>query len=318
MPEPVTYGPLLPADDPRWLTSAFAFEETVRQLEAAIDAAGLWLVHTIDPQVLLKRGGYEIPRVRQLLFFHPRFMARLLAANPAGVVEAPLKLVVLELPGGLVRVRTPEPRLAFARHPGLGGLGSELQVLTDTIATSIGSPAVVEPARASAIRIRRLEAADAAAYNAFFTDGTRAHPDSLRITGGDIAASPFSTEPTPEATTFAAIAKDADAWLGVVSVERERGREKRRHIAWLVRMYVAGSSAGQGVGRALLRAAVARARELPGVSKVNLTVAASNDRAIQLYQAEGFRTFSREPDAFRNDRHPVDELTMSLTLAPLD
>jgi ribosomal protein S18 acetylase RimI-like enzyme len=160
--------------------------------------------------------------------------------------------------------------------------------------------------------VRVLEASDATAYNDFFRQGTLAHPDTLRITPGDIAAAPFKTDHGAEGSTF--VAQDAaGAWLGVVTLAREQGREKRRHIAWVLRMYVAASGAGAGVGRALLQAALHRARELPGVEKVNLTVAAHNARAVGLYESVGFRSFGREEDAFR-DPTPRAELSMSLKL----
>ena len=160
--------------------------------------------------------------------------------------------------------------------------------------------------------LRQLGTDDAARYNEFFGQGTLAHPDTLRITLADIAAAPFKTAHGAEGSTF--VAEDAAGqWLGVVTIEREQGREKRRHIAWVLRMYVDAANAGAGLGRALLRAALGRARELPGVEKVNLTVAAHNSRAVGLYESEGFRSIGREEDAFR-DSTPRAELTMSLTL----
>ncbi|HVY28388.1 MAG TPA: N-acetyltransferase [Polyangiaceae bacterium] len=160
--------------------------------------------------------------------------------------------------------------------------------------------------------LRVLTSADAAAYNAFLSEGVLAHPDTLRISPGDIARAPFKTEGGAEGCTFAACADDG-TWLGVVTVEREAGREKRRHIAWIYRMYVARSASGRGIGRALLQAALGRARELPGVTKVNLTVAAHNERAVALYESAGFREFAREPDAFR-DEVPRTELSMTCVL----
>ncbi|HYP87161.1 MAG TPA: GNAT family N-acetyltransferase [Polyangiaceae bacterium] len=160
--------------------------------------------------------------------------------------------------------------------------------------------------------VEPLSAADASAYNELFSRGASEHPDTLRISPADIAASPFKTAPGAEGATL--VARGADGqWLGVVTVEREQGREKRRHIAWILRMYVPAAGAGRGVGRALLRAAIARARELPGVCKLNLTVAAHNARAVSLYESEGFVTFAREVDAFR-DAEPRTELTMARPL----
>jgi ribosomal protein S18 acetylase RimI-like enzyme len=161
------------------------------------------------------------------------------------------------------------------------------------------------------LTLRALTGHDSARYNEFIRQGVLAHPDTLRISPADIAAAPFKTEHGGEGTTF--VAERAGHWLGVVTLEREPGREKRRHIAWVLRMYVALDSSGSGVGRRLLRAALQRARELQGVAKVNLTVAAHNARAVGLYESEGFRTFAREEDAFR-DPEPRTELTMSCVL----
>lgn len=160
--------------------------------------------------------------------------------------------------------------------------------------------------------IEPLSAADAEAYNAFLLRGVQAHPDTLRISPRDIAAVPFKTASGAEGSTFVARRPDG-AWLGVVTVEREEGREKRRHIAWVLRMYVSAEAAGAGIGRALLERAVTRARELPGVEKLNLTVAAHNERAVGLYGSLGFREFAREIDAFR-DSAPRTEVSMSLVL----
>jgi ribosomal protein S18 acetylase RimI-like enzyme len=162
-----------------------------------------------------------------------------------------------------------------------------------------------------AVTLRALTEDDHARYNDFLRQGVLAHPDTLRISPADIAAAPFKTAHGDDGSTFAA--ERAGQWLGVVTLEREQGREKRRHIAWVFRMYVAASAAGAGVGRTLLGAALARARELPGVAKVNLTVAADNVRAVHLYESEGFLTFAREEDAFR-DPTPRVELSMTLTL----
>jgi hypothetical protein len=73
----------------RLLTQSIS--EIVPRLKVSIESAGFWILHEIDPQGLLKRGGYEIRAARQILFFHPRFMARLLRADAAALIEAPLK-----------------------------------------------------------------------------------------------------------------------------------------------------------------------------------------------------------------------------------
>ncbi len=52
---------------------------------------------------------------------------------------------------------------------------------------------------------------------------------------------------------------------------------------------------GRGVGRALLRAAAAQARER-GAARISLSVERAN-RAQVLYAGEGFRVLSSGPDA---------------------
>jgi ribosomal protein S18 acetylase RimI-like enzyme len=161
-------------------------------------------------------------------------------------------------------------------------------------------------------RIVLLEAPLAEEYNAFMRRGVRAHPDTLRIAEADIVAAPFAVAPTPDKRTLVALV-DGGAWAGTVSVERELGRVKRQHIAWVVRMYVAREYGGRGIGARLLLRAIAEGRAMPGVSKLNLTVAAHNEHAVRLYERHGFREFSREPDAFR-DPEPRTELSMTLAL----
>jgi uncharacterized protein (DUF302 family) len=105
------------------------------RLKVSIESAGFWVLHEIDPQGLLKRGGYEIRAARQIMFFLPRFMARLLRADAAALIEAPLKFGLPELPTGDVSVRWTNPAIAFARYGNnaLRDLGEELAAACDSI-----------------------------------------------------------------------------------------------------------------------------------------------------------------------------------------
>lgn len=164
--------------------------------------------------------------------------------------------------------------------------------------------------------IRTVTSGETVQYNEFFRQGVLAHPESFRIVPEDFADAPF--DPSPSATGFTLVAtmKDNDEWLGVVSVEREVGRAKRNHIAWLVRMYVAESAAGHGIGRKLLRTAIAQSNNnLPGVEQLNLTVLATNAPAKRLYLSEGFIVFAHEPNALRDAQgiyHAEESLRLSL------
>jgi GNAT superfamily N-acetyltransferase len=158
------------------------------------------------------------------------------------------------------------------------------------------------------VALVELSAADAVRYNTLIHDGAHRHGRTLRIAPEDLIAAPFSTGRLEDAVTLLARADDG-RWLGVGTVERERGRLKRRHVAWIVRMLVI--EPGRGIGRSILRGLKSRAQQMPGVAKVNLTVAADNAAAVRLYGSEGFVEFSREPDAFRHGSDGVTELTMA-------
>ena len=104
-----------------------------------ISQADFWVLHEIDPQAIVARAGYMIDSTRQILFFHPDLMARLLRADPAALLEAPLKFAVMSLPQGGVSIRWLDPATAFARysHPELDALGKELTAICETIAAKV-------------------------------------------------------------------------------------------------------------------------------------------------------------------------------------
>jgi uncharacterized protein (DUF302 family) len=90
--------------------------------------------------MLLKRGGYAIRRTRQILFFHPRLMVRVLGADPSALLEAPLKIVVMEETDG-VTARWPAPQALFGRYGNepLAKLGRELESIYAAIATRLAA-----------------------------------------------------------------------------------------------------------------------------------------------------------------------------------
>ena len=97
----------------RGITTAEPFEQVIAGLRKGVDAAGLWILHEIDPQAVLRRGGHSIGAGRQILFFHPDLMIRLLEADQAALLEVQLKFAVLELADGSVSVRWLDPAGAF-------------------------------------------------------------------------------------------------------------------------------------------------------------------------------------------------------------
>lgn len=101
--------------------------------------------------------------------------------------------------------------------------------------------------------------------------------------------------------------------IGSVGLSVE-ARSKQRHKGLLFGMYVAPEQMSHGVGRALLDACLDRARSIPALEQINLTVTATNARAMRLYQAAGFRTFGVEERALKIDGayHPKAHMVLYL------
>lgn len=107
-----------------------------------------------------------------------------------------------------------------------------------------------------------------------------------------------------------------DAGLaGFLGFYRERMR-KLRHKGRLWGFYVAPEQRGRGLGAALLDAALERARAMPGLEQLGLSVSTPCEAAHRLYRRTGFRSYGTEPRALRLDDAYLDEHLMVLELGP--
>ncbi len=134
-PVPFAFG-AIPEGRQVAYTSAHDLETTVERLKSEIAARDLWVLAELNPQMLLAKGGYAIRPARQIFYFHPRYMSRLLGTNAAAIVEAPLKFVVLSPDGGPVSVRHPDVAASFSGYAGMTDLAAELATLTREIAVA--------------------------------------------------------------------------------------------------------------------------------------------------------------------------------------
>jgi RimJ/RimL family protein N-acetyltransferase len=99
--------------------------------------------------------------------------------------------------------------------------------------------------------------------------------------------------------------------VGMVGFYREL-RLKRRHRGGIWGMFVTLSSRGQGVGAALLQDALTRAKSIPGLRSVHLSVTATQAAARRLYVSAGFLPFGTEPEALMVGDRYIDEEHMVL------
>ena len=105
-----------------------------------------------------------------------------------------------------------------------------------------------------------------------------------------------------------------DSLVGMVGVYRQ-DKQKEAHKAGVWGMYVRPAHRGQGLGRALLSAAIEFASSLDGVTHLHLSVSETAPAALRLYESMGFVTWGTEPAALQVDGRSVAIRHMILVLA---
>ena len=169
------------------------------------------------------------------------------------------------------------------------------------------------------MEVRLLTADDAPAFQALRLRALREHPDAFAASVEDAQQEPLDQvarqlrEGPP--IKFALGAFAADTLVGLTHLARHTGA-KLRHRARIGGMYVAPEVRGQGVGAALLDAAIAQAEALGGIEAMTLAVTVGNTAARGLYRAAGFVPFGVEPRFIRVDDHYYDIEWMIKSLTP--
>lgn len=154
----------------------------------------------------------------------------------------------------------------------------------------------------------------------------------VRLRRASFRDAPLSFAQDPDATIDAAAIRaewertlGADQFiLGYFVGERLAGMvgfsrcepAKRRHRGYVWGFFVDAAYQGRGIGRQLMEALIARARELEGLEKIYLTVSHLATAALALYLKLGFTEFGREPDAARTGKAKMDEIYLLLPLFP--
>ena len=117
--------------------SAHEFAETLNLLRQAIEAENLMVVQEVNPQKMLRMVGVKVGGMRQLYFFHPRYMKQILETNRNAGIEPPLKLLVMEAPDGRVLVRYEKPQHQFGPYDGLTEFAAEMAGIFDRVVGSV-------------------------------------------------------------------------------------------------------------------------------------------------------------------------------------
>jgi ribosomal protein S18 acetylase RimI-like enzyme len=109
------------------------------------------------------------------------------------------------------------------------------------------------------------------------------------------------------------VAVDGDEILGSLLLGPWTDLESSRHVLEVKGLAVDPERQGEGVGGALVDAALARARER-GARRLVLRVLSSNGPARRLYASHGFELEGARPEAFLLEGAYVDDLMMGVDL----
>ncbi len=169
--------------------------------------------------------------------------------------------------------------------------------------------------------ILRLTPKHAEAYRALMLEAYARQPEAFTSTVAEREGLPLAwwtarVSAAPDATQMVLGAFRDDVLVGVAGLAFAT-RPKLVHKATLFGMYVRDAYRKRGLGRRLVAAVLAHARQRPETQVVQLTVTETNSAAQRLYTACGFETFGVEPYAMRVGDRLVAKVHMWRRVRPL-
>lgn len=96
--------------------SSHSVEDTVASLQKIFDAKGLTLFALIDHSGEAAKVGMTMPPTKLLIFGDPKAGTPIMLASPSSALDLPLKILVYEDHGGMVRVAYNDPAYLGERH----------------------------------------------------------------------------------------------------------------------------------------------------------------------------------------------------------
>jgi ribosomal protein S18 acetylase RimI-like enzyme len=169
------------------------------------------------------------------------------------------------------------------------------------------------------VSITRLAAADLAAYKALRDTMLAAYPAAFTSDAASESSRNADSYQSrlgldrPDGGQFALGAWRAGKLVGAIGCERE-ARIKVRHVGHVIGMMVLPTEQCLGVGRALLAACIAQARQGDGIEMLTLTVTAGDGAARRLYERAGFQRYGTLMRALKVGASYHDKDLMVLTL----
>lgn len=163
------------------------------------------------------------------------------------------------------------------------------------------------------MQIRMLDSNDAPKYAGIRLEALQHHPEAFSSSYEEEKEFPImkfeSRLNGTESFTYGALAKDQ--LIGVVTLVPEL-KNKLKHRANIVAMYVDPQNRRFGVGKRLMSAAIEKAKELETIEQIYLSVTANNEPAKNLYHSLGFETYGKDKKALKIGQNYFDDELMVL------
>ena len=169
------------------------------------------------------------------------------------------------------------------------------------------------------MRIREMDGNDADGYRVLRLRALKQHPTAFSSSyeqQRDWPVERFGERlrrvfASPNAFTLGCFVDEG--LIGTIGLFREEN-PKESHKATIVGMHIAAEHQRKGYGRALLVAALDRARHMQGLSIILLAVESTNEPAKSLYASHGFETYGVERRAMFVGGEYFDQEFMALEL----
>jgi ribosomal protein S18 acetylase RimI-like enzyme len=166
------------------------------------------------------------------------------------------------------------------------------------------------------VSLRLLQSHDLDRYRRLRLEAIRAEPTAFGSSfESEIAAraDKYRDRLTGASDNYVLGAFVTEELVGMIGFVRETA-PKRAHVGSVWGLYVAPRWRGRGIGRTLLGDVLRRARALPELEHVLITVVSNNPGARRLYESVGFTVWGIEPAALKVDDVGYDEIHMLLAL----